>query len=105
MIKVKCVYDTFDGEDGVRFFVDRLWLESLAPNVELRNWSGHDPAKWNEFRLKYFSELKANPAGWRPVVEAEREGTVKLLYSANDGAHDNAVAHPEFWRSHLTSVK
>ena len=111
------LYDTVDGEGGGRFLVDRLWprgigkdalntdflIKNVAPSAELRQWFGHDPAKWNEFRLKYFSELKANPDGWRPIAEAEREGTVTLLYSANDETHHNAVALRKFLRVHSPS--
>ena len=107
-------YGTVDGEGGGRFLVDRLWpkgigkdalnaeffLKNLAPGAELRQWFGNDPAKWNEFRFKYFSELKANRDGWRPIAEAEREGTVTLLYSTNDETHHNAVALREFLRVH-----
>jgi uncharacterized protein YeaO (DUF488 family) len=119
MIKIKRVYDTVDGEDGVRFLVDRLWprgigkvalkadfwLKNVAPSAELRQWFGHDPAKWNDFRLKYFSELKSNPDGWQPIVDAGRHGTVTLLYSANDQTHNHAVALREFLRAHSTSAK
>jgi uncharacterized protein YeaO (DUF488 family) len=113
------VYDAANGEDGVRFLVDRLWprgvgkdelkadfwIKKVAPSTELRQWFGRDPAKWNEFRHKYFSELKANPDGWKPIAEAEREETVTLLYSANDETHNNAVALREFLRDHLAGAK
>jgi uncharacterized protein YeaO (DUF488 family) len=81
------------------------WLKNVAPSAELRQWFGHDPAKWNDFRHKYFSELKANLDGRKPIVEAELEGTVTLLYSANDEAHNNAVALREFLRDHLAGAK
>jgi uncharacterized protein YeaO (DUF488 family) len=87
MIKTKRAYDTVDGEDGIRFLVDRLWprgigkdkskvdtwLKDVAPSTELRKWFGHDPTKWSEFSRRYFSELKTNPNGWRPIVEAEKK--------------------------------
>jgi uncharacterized protein YeaO (DUF488 family) len=119
MIKTNRVYDTVDGEDGIRFLVDRLWprgigkdkskvdtwLKDVAPSTELRKWLGHDPTKWSEFSRRYFSELKTNPNGWRPIVEAEEKGAVTLLYGANDQTHDNAVALREFLRAHLASAK
>jgi uncharacterized protein YeaO (DUF488 family) len=87
MIKVKRAYDTVEVEDGIRFLVDRLWprgigkdelkmdtwLKDVAPSTELRKWFGHDPTKWSEFRRRYSSELRTNPSGWRPIVEAERK--------------------------------
>ena len=119
MIKIKRVYDTVDSEDGTRFLVDRLWprgiakkalkaefwLKDVAPSTELRKWFGHDPAKWNEFRHRYFSELKANPDAWRPILDAERQGTVTLLFGAKDQAHNNAVALVEFLKAHLARTK
>ena len=119
MIKVKRVYDTVEVEDGIRFLVDRLWprgigkdklkadawLKDVAPSAELRKWFGHDPTKWSEFRRRYFSELKTNPNGWRPIVEAERKGAATLLYSANDETHNKAVALREFLKGHLASAK
>ena len=119
MIKIKRAYDTVDTEDGVRFLVDRLWprgikkdalkadswLKDVAPSTELRKWFGHDPAKWNEFRHRYFSELEANPDAWRPILDAERQGTVTLLYGAKDQIHNNAVALVELLKAHLARTK
>jgi uncharacterized protein YeaO (DUF488 family) len=119
MIKIKRVYDIVDDDDGIRFLVDRLWprgigkdkskvdnwLNDVAPSTELRKWFGHDPAKWSEFRRRYFSELKTNPNGWWPIVEAERKGAVTLLYGAIDQTHNNAVALREFLIAQLASAK
>lgn len=106
MIRVKRVYDPPARGDGVRFLVDRLWprgvkreslrldgwLKDAAPSDELRRWFGHDPARWDEFRRRYFAELDGNPEGWRPILEAARKGNVTLLFSAREAAHNNAVA-------------
>jgi uncharacterized protein YeaO (DUF488 family) len=113
MIKVKRAYDSTEAEDGIRFLVDRLWprgigkdklkvdawLKNVAPSTELRKWFGHDPSKWSEFRRRYFSELKASPNEWRPIIEAERKGAVTLLYGAHDEVHNNAVALREFLKA------
>jgi uncharacterized protein YeaO (DUF488 family) len=70
-IQTKRVYEPANSRDGVRVLVDRvwprgmtkervhadLWLKDAAPSTDLRKWFGHDPAKWNEFRNRYFSEL------------------------------------------------
>jgi uncharacterized protein YeaO (DUF488 family) len=119
MIKVKRAYDSVEAEDGIRFLVDRLWprgiakdklkadawLKDVAPSTELRKWFGHDPTRWSEFRRRYVSELKTNPNGWRPIVEAEKKGTATLLYGANDETHNNAVALHEFLKPHLSRAK
>jgi uncharacterized protein YeaO (DUF488 family) len=119
MIKLKRAYDAVNVEDGIRFLVDRLWprgiakeklrvdawLKDVAPSTELRKWFGHDPARWSEFRRRYFSELTKNPNGWRPIIEAEGKGTVTLLYGANDEKHNNAVALREFLKTHSADEK
>jgi len=35
-----------------------LWLRDAAPSDELRMWFGHDPSKWDEFKRRYFEELR-----------------------------------------------
>ena len=70
-IRVRRSYDRPCAEDGVRVLVDRLWPRGLAkgvaqlddwakdaaPSADLRLWYGHDPAKFDEFRQRYLSEL------------------------------------------------
>jgi len=70
-VQIKRVYDKPLKEDGFRVLVDRLWprglsrekakvdlwVKEIAPSDALRNWFAHDPAKWDEFRARYFSEL------------------------------------------------
>jgi uncharacterized protein YeaO (DUF488 family) len=105
-INLKRVYDSTSRSDGERILVERLWprgvsraelhltawLKDVAPSTELRGWFGHDPAKWSQFRLKYFRELDAQPEAWRPIVSAARRGKVTLVYSSRDAEHNNAVA-------------
>jgi uncharacterized protein YeaO (DUF488 family) len=116
MIQLKRAYDPASRTDGARFLVERLWprgvkktslkiikdwLKEAGPSTELRKWFSHDPAKWNEFRRRYFDELKANPAAWQPILGAARHGTVTLIYSSHDTEHNNAVALQEFLQRHL----
>ena len=58
-----------------------VWLKDVAPSDALRRWFGHDPAKWAEFRDRYFAELEAAPEAIQPIVEAALHGDVTLLYS------------------------
>jgi uncharacterized protein YeaO (DUF488 family) len=106
MIQVKRVYEPAEPGDGARFMVERLWprgmkkaalemegwLKDVAPSTELRQWFGHDPARWAEFQRRYAAELDAAPAAWAPLVAAARHGTVTLLYSARDTEHNAALA-------------
>jgi uncharacterized protein YeaO (DUF488 family) len=110
MIQVKRAYEPAARNDGKRFLVDRLWprgvtkealrleawLKDVAPNDDLRKWFGHKPAKWDEFRRRYFAELDARPETWRPILEAARRGNITLLYGARDAEHNNAVALKEY---------
>ncbi|MGB6692251.1 MAG: DUF488 family protein [Terracidiphilus sp.] len=68
----------------------------MAPSAEFQNWFGHDPTIWNEFANGISLNLKANPNGWQPIVEAESNGVVPLIYRAIDETHNNAVAPREF---------
>lgn len=109
-IKVKRVYETAGPADGRRVLVDRIWprglakdkarldgwVRDLAPSTELRLWFHHEPARWDEFRRRYFAELEAQ----RPLLEELRnhaaEGCVTLLFAAADSEHNNAVALKEY---------
>lgn len=110
MIQVKRAYDAASKNDGTRFLVERLWprgikkedlrveewLKDVAPSSELRQWFQHDPAKWQEFRHRYFRQLKSHPDAWHLLLARARRGRVTLVYSAHDTEHNNAVALKEF---------
>lgn len=100
----KRIYEPASAEDGVRILVDRLWPrgvskdeakldewdKEIAPTTELRTWFGHDPAKFDEFRVRYLAELHANP-GLETLRERGQDAHVTLLYSAHDEQHNQAV--------------
>ncbi|OAJ56920.1 hypothetical protein A6V36_32545 [Paraburkholderia ginsengiterrae] len=99
------VYGLPADEGGARFLVDRLWprgvkkdalrvdgwLKDVAPSSALRTWFGHDPQRWDEFQHRYEAELDANPAAWKPLLDAASRGPVTLLFAAHDPEHNNAV--------------
>jgi uncharacterized protein YeaO (DUF488 family) len=105
MLEIKRTYDRPTRDDGRRILVERLWprgmkkdalaadawMKEVAPSGELRQWFSHKVERWDEFRRKYRKELDAKPDAWRPILEAEKGGTVSLLYSARDVAHNSAV--------------
>jgi len=107
---VKRVYDEPADDDGYRVLVDRLWPRGLSkqkaqldewdkelgPSTELRQWFGHDPARWDEFRRRYDAELAGAEELWRPLVERARTERVCLLFGAHDSEHNQAVALREF---------
>jgi len=114
-LRAKRVYLPASDDDGNRVLVDRLWprglskeklgeaawVKEVAPSDALRKWFGHEPAKWDGFRERYFAELDANPEGVAALREALVEkGRNTLLFGAHDEAHNNAVALCEYLRAH-----
>ncbi len=111
-IRLSRVYDHEARPAGRLYLVERLWprgvrrdevdldgwLKDVAPSSELRQWFGHDPAKWEEFRQRYFAELDAHPQAWQPLVADQDD--VTLLYSSRDRDHNNAVALREYLLAH-----
>jgi uncharacterized protein YeaO (DUF488 family) len=105
-LRVKRVYEPHDAEDGTRILVDRLWprglskasagidlwLKDIAPSKGLRDWFGHDPARWDEFVSRYRAELDENGEGLDELRSALKQGQATLLYAAHDEKHNNAVA-------------
>lgn len=103
-IQLKRAYEAAAPADGTRVLVDRLWprgvskdeahvdhwLKEVGPSTALRQWFGHDPAKWEEFRTRYREELRHN-AAWDALVALARQGPLTLVYAAKDQAHNNAV--------------
>jgi uncharacterized protein YeaO (DUF488 family) len=72
------------------------WMKDVAPSTRLRQWFGHRAERWAQFRRRYRAELDANPAAWRPILEAAARGHVTLLYSARDTVHNGAVVLQEY---------
>ncbi len=109
-IKLKRAYEQPEQDDGTRILVDRLWprgltkqkagidlwLKEVAPSTELRQWFGHDPALWPEFRKRYTAELRTHADLVESLRAMARKGVVTLVYSAHDEAHNDAVVLQEF---------
>jgi uncharacterized protein YeaO (DUF488 family) len=105
-IAVKRIYEPAAKADGYRVLIDRLWprglkkdnvsldlwAKELAPSTALRQWFGHEPARWDGFRHRYASELDASTEHWRQLAERAARHRVTLLYGARDEEHNNAVA-------------
>lgn len=104
-VAVKRAYDPPAPEDGQRVLVDRLWprglskekatidlwLKAIAPSTALRQWFGHDPARWDEFQQRYRAELDANGETVGQLKDMIRAGKTTLIYGAKDEAHNDAV--------------
>ncbi len=114
-LQLKRVYDEPAAGDGRRVLVDRIWprglskaaahvdewLPDLGPSSALRQWFGHDPARWETFRERYRAELAA--AGQRARLTHLRDlagrEPVTLLYGAKDREHNQAVVIAELLRA------
>ena len=104
-LQLKRAYDPAAPSDGTRILVDRLWprgvskeradlaewMKDIAPSTALREWFGHDPARWAEFQTRYRAELADHQAELDQIRALARKGMVTLVYSARDEAHNDAV--------------
>jgi uncharacterized protein YeaO (DUF488 family) len=76
-VHVKRIYAPVENEDGCRILVDRLWprgiskmearldpwFREVAPNPGLRQWFGHKPEQFADFRLQYVRALAEERPG------------------------------------------
>jgi uncharacterized protein YeaO (DUF488 family) len=109
MIKLKRAYEPASKDDGLRILVERLWprgvskqkaqidlwLKDLAPSTELRQWYGHDPARWPQFRKRYGAELKGQGDLLALLKYVTQERTATFVYAASDEERNSAVALKE----------
>ena len=114
MIQVKRVYEKASRQDGLRILVDRLWprgltkeraavdwwLKDVAPSTELRQWFGHDPAKWGQFEERYRKELREKKDALTRLKQKSEEQTVTLVYGARDEEHNEAVVLKSILEGH-----
>ena len=104
-VRLKRAYEEPAPEDGLRILVDRLWPrgvrkadaaidrweKDLAPSTPLRQWFGHEPQRWEEFRRRYLLELQPQAALLGELRELARTTRVTLVYAAHDQEHNDAV--------------
>jgi uncharacterized protein YeaO (DUF488 family) len=113
-IRVRRVYDEPSAADGARVLVDRVWprgvaksaarldewAKEVAPSTELRTWYGHEPAKFEEFRRRYFTELERPEP--RAALDRLRgrmtEGPLTLLTATKDVSHSQAAVLADLLR-------
>jgi uncharacterized protein YeaO (DUF488 family) len=110
LVILKRAYEAASPEDGRRVLVDRLWpcgvtteqaevdlwLKEVAPSTALRQWFGHDPKRWDEFRRRYRAELDANDEAVEQLRDVIRKGRTTLVYGARDEAHNDAVVLADY---------
>ena len=91
-------------DDGLRVLVERLWprgirkaeaaidrwLKEIAPSPALRQWFGHEPARWDEFQRRYRDELAANSEQVDELLQLAVKHDVTLIYAARDKPGNSA---------------
>jgi uncharacterized protein YeaO (DUF488 family) len=114
-VRLKRAYEPAARADGHRVLIDRLWPrgvsreqakldaweKELAPSPELRQWFGHEPRRFPEFRRRYIDELRSKRPRLTALRRRAREGTLTLVYSARDSEHNDAVVLAEVLRRGL----
>ena len=119
MIKTRRIYDKPDADDGFRILVDRiwprglkkndvkidLWQKDIGPSSALRKWFNHDQRKWNEFKRRYYEELKNRKEIVKLFLEKAEQGTITLLYSSKEEKYNNAIALKEYLQSNKLQLK
>lgn len=112
-IRTERIYGSAADGGAFRILVDRLWprgisrekaainewWKEVAPSAVLRGWFHHDPAKYEEFRERYWAELSQNSyaADCRERIGLilKRQDVV-LLFAAKDSGRNNAVVLKEW---------
>ncbi len=109
-VQLKRVYEPPGKSDGARVLVERLWprgvskqraklalwARELAPSTELRKWFDHQPARWDEFKHRYFAELDAHREAFEPLLALTRAGPVTFVFASREEKLNNAVALREY---------
>lgn len=114
-VRLKRAHDPPESADGFRVLIDRLWPRGVGrerakldgwekevpPSTELRQWFGHKPHRFEEFRRRYIEELRDKRPRLAALRRRAREGTLTLVYSAHDTHHNDAVVLAEVLRRGL----
>ena len=118
-IAVRRVYEPPAASDGLRVLIDRLWprglsraaacvdmwAKDLSPSTTLRQWYGHDPQKWPEFKRRYREELVAKADALADLATQARRRKVTLLFGSKEPRLNNAWALKEFLQPRARGAK
>src|SRR5688500_9441741 len=114
-VRLKRAFEPAKPADGYRILIDRLWPrglsrqraklddwdKTLAPRTSLRRWFGHEPSRFDDFRRRYIEELRSERPRLAALRRHGRDGTLPLVYSAQDVEHNVAVVLAEVLRRGL----
>jgi uncharacterized protein YeaO (DUF488 family) len=106
-IRFRRIYDEPSPDDGLRVLVDRIWprgirkeeahveewLREVAPSTELRQWFGHDPDRFAEFRRRYLVELRTpeRKQALQHLRDVADDSRITLLTASRDLEHSQAA--------------
>jgi uncharacterized protein YeaO (DUF488 family) len=115
MIQLKRAYEKPSAKDGFRVLVERfrprdldekharldLWLEEVAPSVELHRSFGENPVpeRWEKFQEMYLDELKNKHRSIKLLRRKSRKGTLTLVHAAHNAEHSGAAVLKRFLES------
>jgi len=114
-VRLRRAYEPVGPSDGHRVLIDRLWPRGvsheraklddwereLSPSTELRQWFGHEPSRFAEFRRRYIEELRGQRPRLTELRRRARDDTLTLVYAAGDTEHNDAVVLAEVLRRGL----
>ena len=114
-IFLKRVYEKPASEDGKRILVERLWprglkkeeakidewIKDVAPSTELRKWYSHDPAKWTDFKKRYWKELDAKKDVVSSLAKESHKSKVTFVFGSKEEKLNNANALKEYIETKL----
>jgi len=121
MIATKRAYEPAAASDGYRVLIDRLWPrgvskakakldaweKGIAPSATLRQWYGHDPAKWKDFQSRYRRELRSPDA--KAVLDnlamRAKRGRVTLVYASRDSEISDVAVIERILRRRLQKTE
>ena len=101
-VRLKRAYDPAAPTDGYRVLIDRLWPrgisrerarldaweKELSPSTELRQWFGHEPERFEEFRRRYIEELRTQ------LVQSDQQlQLTRLQVSVADQSREHLLRH------------
>lgn len=119
-IKLKRIYEPAEKNDGYRILADRIWPrgvskeeaqidwwdKDIAPSTKLREWFGHIPERFKEFKEEYIHELDTNPDSIKEILDViEKHPTVTLVYAAKDTQHAHVVVLKEYLEEEIKKLK
>jgi uncharacterized protein YeaO (DUF488 family) len=96
-VRLKRAYEPPAPADGYRVLIERVW--------SLRQWFGHEPSRFDDFRRRYIEELRGERPRLAGLRRRARQGTLTLVSSAQDAEHNDAVVLAEVLRRGLPKAR